>query len=69
MSEMETGKRKLAGMKAVRRDCGVGGWVIDYKTLERITVEAGRVEPVSMEQAEAVILALVYERFMRMEDE
>jgi hypothetical protein len=62
-------KGKPAGMMMVRRDRGVDGWIVDYKTLEKVTAKACQVEPVSMEEAEAVILALVDEHFIQMEEE
>lgn len=68
-AELTEAKGKLAGMMVVRRDRGTDGWVVDYKTLEKITAKACQVEPVSMEEAEAVILALVDDHFVRMEEE
>jgi hypothetical protein len=68
-AELTEAKGKLAGMKLVRRDRGTGGWVVDYKTLERIVAKASQIEPVSIEAAEAVILALVDGRFARLEEE
>jgi hypothetical protein len=61
-------KKKTGGMMVMMRDRGTDGWVVEYKTLEKITAKACQLEPVSMEEAEAVILALVDEHFMRMED-
>lgn len=52
----------------LRRDRGTDGWVVDHKTLERVTAKACQIEPVSMEEAEAVILALVDEHFARLEE-
>lgn len=68
-AELTTAKGKLAGMMVVRRDRGTDGWIVDYKTLEKITVKACQIEPVSMEEAEAVILALVDDHFARLEKE
>ncbi len=68
-AELTEAKGKLAGMMQLRRDRGTGGWVVDYKTLERITAKACQIDPVSVEQAEAVILAMVDEHFARLEDE
>jgi len=62
-------KGKLAEIRMMRRDRGTNGWVVEYKTLEKITAKVCQIEPVSMEEAEAVILALVDEHFMRLEDE
>lgn len=68
-AELTEAKGKLAGMKRLRRDRGTGGWVVDYKTVERITAKACQIESVSMEGTEAVILAMVDEHFARLEDE
>lgn len=68
-AELTEAKGKLAGVMMVRRGCVTNRWVVDYKTVEKITAKACQVEPVSMEQVEAVILALVDEHFVRMEKE
>ena len=60
---------KKAGMRVVRRDRGVNGWVVDYRTLLMVTSKSCQIEPMSMEEVEAVILALADEHFVRMEDE
>ena len=74
--ELQQGKDANNAMKdlkrdieTLRRDRGTDGWVVDYKTLERITVKACQIEPVAIEDTEAVILALVDEHFARLEDE
>jgi hypothetical protein len=61
-------EKKTGGMIVMLRDRGTDGWIVEYKMLEKITAKACQIEPVSMEEAEAVILALVDENFMRMED-
>jgi len=68
-AELTEAKGKLAGIMKVRRDRGTDGWIVDYKTLEKITAKACQIEPVSMEEAEAVILALVDNHFVRLERE
>lgn len=68
-AELTEAKGKLAGMMVVRRDRGINGWIIDYKTLEKIAAKSCQIELVSMEEAEAVILALVDDRFVRLERE
>jgi hypothetical protein len=62
-------KKKMDGMMVMRRDRGIDGWVVEYHTLEKITAKACQIMPVSMEEAEAVILALIDEHFIRMEEE
>ena len=68
-AELTEAKGKLAGMMLLRRDRGTDGWVVDYKTVKRITAKACQIESVSMEEAEAVILALVDDHFARLEEE
>jgi len=68
-AELTEAKGKLAGMMRLRRDRGTDGWVVDYKTLEKITAKACQIEPVSMEESEAVILALVDDHFAQLEEE
>ena len=52
----------------LERDRGRNGWIVDYETLERLTVKANDLGVVSMEDTEAVILALVDEGFVHLED-
>lgn len=67
-AELTEAKGKLAGIKTIRRDHGSNGWVVEYGFLENLTHKIRFSESVSMEQVQAVIMALFYDGFLQVED-
>lgn len=60
-------KEDMAMIQKLRFGDGKQGWTFDYKQLSDITMSANDAEDVSMEQAEAVILAMVEAGFIVVE--
>lgn len=65
---MTKAKGKLAGMpRSIMMGDGKQGWTLNYKQILMIKEAAENIEDVSMEQVEAVMMAMIDKHFLRVE--